>query len=938
MDIDDKTELENDDALNKVPQENQQGDAQVADAQEEKFQVIPLKGMFENWFLDYASYVILERAVPAIEDGLKPVQRRILHSMDELDDGRFNKVANIVGNTMKYHPHGDASIGDALVQLAQKDLLIDTQGNFGNILTGDDAAAPRYIEARLSKFAKEVVFNHKTTDWTRSYDNRNAEPVSLPVKFPLLLAQGTEGIAVGLASKFLPHNFNELIDASIAYLKDEPFTLYPDFPTGGLMDVTNYNDGLRGGKVRIRARISQQDKKTLVISEIPYGTTTGGLIESIVKCNDKGKIKIKKIDDNTAEQCEIVIYLAPGVSPDQTIDALYAFTDCEVSISPNACVIVNQHPAFMGVSEILKLSTDRTMELLSLELRILIEELENSWHWISLEKIFFEKGIYKELENRDYATWDDQLTGIERRFDPYRQLLKREVNREDVEKLCEKPVRKISKFDIKKADEQLADLEKRMEEAHYNLDHIVDYTIDYFLHIKEKYGEGRERKTEIRNFDNISAVAVAANNEKLYVNKEEGFVCTGEGLKREKNKEAYEFVCDCSDLDDIIVFHEDGKYSVVKLQPKLFVGQKVIHVDVFHKNDDRTTYNAVYRDGKNGAPHYVKRFAVKGVTRDKEYDLTQGKPGSKVRYFSSNPNGEAEIIKVTLVLFSKKQKTVNYNFADLTVKGRDARGNLLTKYEVKEIKKGGEGVSTLEARDIWYDDTVRRLNADKRGQYLGAFEGDDKILQLFANGEFKISGFDLNTHFDDDMVEIRKFDADEIFSVVYIEGETQKMYLKRFNIEAETKLNTRISFIGEHPEAKYLGRSVDELPRLLLSYKVSDAGNSFPDDEVNVEEFIGIKSYKAKGKRLSTREIDSWQFLEPYEPEPREDETEAPEPVEGPIQESEVPETEVPEPVEGPTAENDDEKVIVNPADVPMEIVKPQGDGVQMDLFGEDLS
>ncbi len=935
MDIDDKTELENDDALNEVPQENQQGDAQVADAQEEKFQVIPLKGMFENWFLDYASYVILERAVPAIEDGLKPVQRRILHSMDELDDGRFNKVANIVGNTMKYHPHGDASIGDALVQLAQKDLLIDTQGNFGNILTGDDAAAPRYIEARLSKFAKEVVFNHKTTDWTRSYDNRNAEPVSLPVKFPLLLAQGTEGIAVGLASKFLPHNFNELIDASIAYLKDEPFTLYPDFPTGGLMDVTNYNDGLRGGKVRIRARISQQDKKTLVISEIPYGTTTGGLIESIVKCNDKGKIKIKKIDDNTAEQCEIVIYLAPGVSPDQTIDALYAFTDCEVSISPNACVIVNQHPAFLGVSEILKLSTDRTMELLSLELRILIEELENSWHWISLEKIFFEKGIYKELENRDYATWDDQLTGIERRFDPYRQLLKREVTREDVEKLCEKPVRKISKFDIKKADEQLADLEKRMEEARYNLDHIVDYTIDYFLHIKEKYGEGRERKTEIRNFDNISAVAVAANNEKLYVNKEEGFVCTGEGLKREKNKEAYEFVCDCSDLDDIIVFHEDGKYSVVKLQPKLFVGQKVIHVDVFHKNDDRTTYNAVYRDGKNGAPHYVKRFAVKGVTRDKEYDLTQGKPGSKVRYFSSNPNGEAEIIKVTLVLFSKKQKTVDYNFADLTVKGRDARGNLLTKYEVKEIKKGGEGVSTLEARDIWYDDTVRRLNADKRGQYLGAFEGDDKILQIFANGEFKISGFDLNTHFDDDMVEIRKFDADEIFSVVYIEGETQKMYLKRFCIEAETKLNTRISLIGEHPEAKYLGRSVDELPRLLLSYKVSDAGNSFPDDEVNVEEFIGIKSYKAKGKRLSTREIDTWQFLEPFVPEPKEDETEAPESVEGTIQESQVTDSEVTNPVDGPTDTN--EKVNVNPADVPMEVFKPQGDGVQMDLFGDDL-
>ena len=919
MDIEDKTENE---PLDEQPVEEPIEGVEDAQAQEQEdeYHVIPLKGMFENWFLDYASYVILDRAVPAIEDGLKPVQRRILHSMDELDDGRFNKVANIVGNTMKYHPHGDASIGDALVQLAQKDLLMDTQGNFGNILTGDDAAAPRYIEARLSKFAKEVVFNHKTTDWTRSYDNRNAEPVSLPVKFPLLLAQGTEGIAVGLASKFLPHNFNELIDASIAYLRDEPFTLYPDFPTGGLMDVTNYNDGLRGGKVRIRARISQQDKKTLVISEIPYGTTTGSVIESIVKCNDKGKIKIKKIDDNTAEQCEIVIYLNPGVSPDQTIDALYAFTDCEVSISPNACVIVNKHPAFMGVSEILKHSTDRTMELLSLELRILIDELENSWHWVSLEKIFFEKGIYKELENKEYADWDELYTGIERRFDKYRKLLRREVTREDVEKLCEKPVRKISRFDIKKADEQLADLEQRMEEARYNLDHIVDFTIDYFLHIKEKYGEGRERKTEIRNFDNISAVAVAANNEKLYVNKEEGFVCTGEGLKREKNKEAYAYVCDCSDMDDIIVFHEDGKYMVTKLQPKLFVGQKIIHVDVFHKNDDRTTYNVVYRDGKNGAPHYVKRFAVMGVTRDKEYDVTQGKPGSKVRYFSSNPNGEAEVIKVTLLLFNKKQKTVDYDFAGLAVKGRGVRGNLLTKYEVKEIKKSGEGVSTLNARDIWYDDTVRRLNADKRGQYLGAFEGEDRILQIFSNGEFKISGFDLNTHFDDDMVDIRKFDPDEVFSVIYIEGETQKHYLKRFSIEAETKLNTRASFIGEHPDAKYLGMSSDELPRLRLSYKVSDAGNSFPDDEINVEEFIGIKSYKAKGKRLSTREIDEWQFLEPYQPEPSEDEPEEPDDKGEPNEEEEV-----------------TEKITVNPADVPLEIVEPKGDGVQMDLFGDDM-
>ena len=860
----------------------------------EEHHVIPIKGMFENWFLDYASYVILERAVPAIEDGLKPVQRRILHSMNELDDGRFNKVANIVGNTMKYHPHGDASIGDALVQMAQKDLLIETQGNFGNILTGDAAAAPRYIEARLSKFAKEVVFNKKTTDWAPSYDGRNQEPVSLPVKFPLLLAQGTEGIAVGLASKFLPHNFNELIDASIAYLRDEPFVLYPDFPTGGLMDVTNYNDGLRGGRVKVRARISQLDKKTLVITEIPFGTTTESIIDSIVKENDKGKIK--KIDDNTAESCEIVINLNPGVSPDQTIDALYAFTQCEVSISPNACVIINDRPAFMGVGEILKRCTDRTMELLSLELRILLDELESDWHWISLEKLFFEKGIYKELEKKDYTTWDDQVTGIERRFDPYRKRLKREITRDDVLKLCDKPVRKISKFDIKKADEQLADIEAKMAEARDNLDHIVDYTIAYFTHIKEKYGEGRDRKTEIRNFDNISAVAVAANNEKLYVNTDEGFVCTSEGLKREKNKEAYTFVSDCSDMDDIIVFHENGTYMVTKIQSKLFVGANVIHVAVFRKNDDRTTYNAVYRDGKPGGCFYVKRFAVTGVTRDKEYDLTQGKADSKVVYFTANPNGEAEVIKVQLRPAPKlKKSSFDYDFAQLAVKGRAARGNMLTKYAIKTVYKHDDGVSTLTARDLWYDDTVRRLNAEKRGQYIGAFEGDDRILQWFSNGDFKVTGYDLSTHFDDDMVEIRKFDPDEIFSVVYIEGETQKMYLKRFCIEKDIKLNTRFSFIGEHEAAKYLSYSTDVMPRLLLSYQVSDAGNSFPDDEVNVEEFIGIKSFKAKGKRLSNREIERFEWLEPLEPEVPETPPETPEPSE-PTDEPENPEnTETPE-------------------------------------------
>ncbi len=879
MDIEDKDDVEgvNDvnedvDGMNDVNDEdvvhsdfNPEGGDVTSD---DKFRVVPLKGMFENWFLDYASYSILERAVPALEDGLKPVQRRILHSMDELDDGRFNKVANIVGNTMKYHPHGDASIGDALVQLAQKDLLIDTQGNFGNILTGDDAAAPRYIEARLSKFAKDVVFNPKTTDWTPSYDGRNREPVSLPVKFPLLLAQGAEGIAVGLASKFLPHNFNELIDASIAYLHDEPFELFPDFPTGGLMDVSNYNDGIRGGRVRIRARISQLDKKTLVINEIPFGTTTGTLIDSIIKANDKGKIKIKKIDDNTAEQCEIVIYLNTGVSPDQTIDALYAFTLCEMSISPNACVIVHDHPAFIGVSEILKRSADRTMEMLSWEIKILLDELEADWHWTSLEKLFFEKGIYKELEKKNYETWEDQVTGIESRFDPYRKKLKREITRDDVLKLCDKPVRKISKFDIKKADEHLADIESKMEEAKYNLDHIVDYTIKFFNTIKEKYGKGRERKTEIRNFDNIQAVAVAANNEKFYVNRAEGFVCTGEGLKREKDKDSYEFVNECSDMDDIIVFHENGTYFVTRIQSKLFVGQNVIHVDVFHKNDDRTTYNVVYRDGKNGNPYYVKRFAVTSVTRDKEYDLTSGKPDSKVIYFTSNPNGEAEIIKVQLRPKPKLKKTVlDFDFAALAVKGRNSKGNLLTKNAIKAIIKHDDGVSTLTARDIWYDDTVRRLNADKRGTYIGAFEGDDRILQIFANGSFKISGFDLTTHFDDDMIEIKKFSPDDVFSVLYVEGDTQKMYLKRFCIDMDVKMNERISFIGDSDMARFVAINTDDMPLIQVSYKVSDAGNSFPDEIVNVEEFIGIKSFKAKGKRLSNKEIESVLFIEPIEPE-----------------------------------------------------------------------
>ena len=836
------------------------------------FRVIPLKGLIDNWFIDYASSVILDRAVPEINDGLKPVQRRILHSMKELEDGRYNKVANIVGNTMKYHPHGDASIGDALVNLGQKDLLIDTQGNWGNVLTGDPAAAPRYIEARLSKFALDVVYNPKTTEWKFSYDGRNKEPVTLPVKFPLLLAQGAMGIAVGLKVEILPHNFNELIDASIAYLRDEPFELYPDFRTGGMIDVRAYNDGARGSKVQVRAKISQLDKKTLVITEIPYGTTTGTLIDSITKAGEKGQIKIRRVDDNTSRNAEIVIHLAPGVSPDQTIDALYAFTQCQVSLnSLCTCVIRNEHPEFTTISAILKDSTDKTLDLLSWELKIKLDELERDWHYISLEKIFFEKRIYKILE-KDSDSWDDQITEIERAFDPYRQMLKTEITRDDVLRLCEKPVRKISKFDIKKAEEQILDIENQIEKVKYDLDHIVDYTINFYNEIKRKHGKGHERRTEIRNFDNISAVAVAANNEKLYVNKEESFICTSAGLKKEQNKDAYTFVSDCSDLDDIIVFRENGTFMVTKLQPKCFVGpEKIIHADVFHKNDDRTVYNMVYRSGKAGSPYYVKRFSVKGITHDKDYDLTKGEPGSKVVYFSANPNGEAEIIKVMLRPQPKLKKTsFEYNFAELAIKGRASQGNRLTIHPINKIVKRDEGVSTLAAREIWYDDTVKRLNADKRGTLIGEFSGDDKILQIFSNGEFRLTGYDLSTHFDDDMTQIMKYDPNVIYSVIYIEGETKLMYIKRFDIDEETPLNRRISFIGEHSDAQFVIMNMDKLPRLLLSFNDSPSGKQYEDEEVNVAEYIGVKSYKAKGKRLSTHDVATYTFLEPFEPEEEE--------------------------------------------------------------------
>jgi len=820
--------------------------------------IVQLSGMYENWFLDYASYVILERAVPEIDDGLKPVQRRIFHSMKNLDDGRFNKVANIIGHTMQYHPHGDASIGDALVQLGQKELIVDTQGNWGNVLTGDSAAAPRYIEARLSKFAHDVVFNPKTTEWKLSYDGRNKEPVALPVKFPLLLAQGVEGIAVGLASKILPHNFNELIDASIKCLKNEAFELLPDFQTGGLADCSKYNEGLRGGKVRVRAKISLQDKKTLVITEIPFGTTTTSLIDSIIAANDKGKIKIKKIDDNTAEKVEIVIHLASGVSPDQTIDALYAFTNCEVSISPNSCVIVEGKPAFLSVHKILEHNTQRTLELLRSELLIRMNELEREWHHSSLEKIFIENRIYRDIEQCE--SWEEVIVAIDKGLKPFVKHLKMPVTEEDITKLTEIKIKRISKYNAFKADEHIQSLEDEMEEVRNHLDHIVDYTINFFRQIKKKHGQGRERKTELRNFDTIEAAAVAANNEKLYVNRAEGFA--GTSLKKD------EFVCECSDLDDIIVFRENGTFIVTKVTGKVFVGENIIHIDVFRKNDERTIYNMIYRDGRKG-PWFVKRFAVLGVTRDKEYELTTGKPDSKVYYFTANPNGEAETVKVLLRPKPKLKKTsFEFSFTELAIKNRNAKGNILTKHIVKQINKRDEGVSTLGARDIWFDETVKRLNTEERGTHLGAFHADDKLLHLFANGEFKLTGYDLSTHFDEDLLLVRKYNPEEVLSVIYLEGETQLYYLKRFQIEEDTPINKRANFIGEHPQAVLKHVLFDDYPMLNLVFDANSKGQQPEDEIIDAESFIAVKSFKAKGKRLAGKSIKKIALLEPKTPEP----------------------------------------------------------------------
>jgi topoisomerase IV subunit A len=820
-------------------------------SEEGKEQITYLSGMYREWFLDYASYVILERAVPYINDGLKPVQRRILHAMKEMDDGRYNKVANIIGQTMQYHPHGDASIGEAIVQLGQKELLIDTQGNWGNILTGDDAAAPRYIEARLSKFALEVLFNPKTTEWKLSYDGRKREPVTLPVKFPLLLAQGVDGIAVGLASKLLPHNFIELIDASIAYLKGNTFELYPDFPTGGSADFSKYNDGQRGGVVKIRAKIEKQDNKTLVITELPYGRTTSTLIESIIKANDKGKIKIKKIDDNTAENVEIVIQLAPGISSDKTIDALYAFTDCEASVSPNSCIIENDKPLFIGVTEILKRSADATLLLLRRELEIRKEELEEEWHMASLEKIFIEERIYKDKQFEQAENMDQAIAHIDKRLDPWKPRLRREITRDDILKLMEIRMARILKFNSDKANEAILAIEDEIAEVLNNIENIVPYTIKWFVHLKSKYGKGKERRTEIRSFENIVATKVVVANEKLYVDRKEGFM--GTGLKKD------EYVCDCSDIDDIIVFRRDGTYFVTKVSDKAFIDKNPLHLAVFKKDDNRTIYDVVYRDGKTGFS-YMKRFSVTGVTRDKEYDLTQGTKGSRVLYFSENPNGEAEVLKVFLKPKPRIKKQVfEVDLGELSIKGRQSMGNILTKFEVLKITLKEKGVSTLGGRKIWFDEDVLRLNADSRGKFLGEFTGEDLILVLYKNGGFQLYNYDLSNHFDDNILAIEKYDPGKVLSVIYYDGEQKFYYVKRFEID-ETE-GKRIHFIGDHPENKLVSVTWVRYPRFELEF---GGKNSERENEIiEVSEFIGVKSWKAKGKRMSNYQVENIKELEP---------------------------------------------------------------------------
>lgn len=811
-------------------------------------EALPVSGMYENWFLEYASYVILERAVPHVNDGLKPVQRRILHAMYEMDDGRYNKVANIIGQTMQYHPHGDASIGDALVGLGQKDLLIDTQGNWGDVRTGDDAAAPRYIEARLSKLAQEVVYNPKTTEWQLSYDGRKREPITLPVKFPLLLAQGVEGIAVGLATKIMPHNFCELLQASINLLKNKPFELYPDFQTGGMIDVSNYQKGERGGKIRVRAKIEEIDNKTLAIKNIPFSTTTNSLIESIIKANDSGKVKIKKVVDNTAKDVEIVIHLAPGVSPGIAIDGLYAFTDCEVSISPNACVIVNDKPVFLSVDEILRLCTENTKQLLKSELDIRMGELEDNWHYSSLEKIFIENRIYRDIEEEE--TWEGVLTAIDKGLNPYKKLLRREVTQDDIIKLTEIRIKRISKFDSFKADEHIRGLEDEMKEVQFNLDNLVDYAIKYYENLLKKFGKGRERQTEIRTFDTIQANLVAVNNQKLYVNREEGFV--GYGLKKD------EYVSDCSDIDDIVVFRSDGKMLVTKITEKSFVGKDIIHVGVFRKTDDRMVYNMIYADGKTGTSR-VKRFNVGGITRDKEYDLTTGKKDSKVLYFSANPNGEAEIVSVQLSTFSKAKKLAfDFDFSTLAVKGRGSQGNILSRHLVKNVKFKQAGVSTLGAQKIWYDISIGRLNTDERGLYIGSFDGEDKILVIFKNGDYELTNFELTNHYEAaDVVFIRKYNPTKAVTVVYFDHEGTNYYIKRFMIETLT-VDKKFRCIADGDKNYIVAATDNAEPELQVTYgKKKEA-----TEETLQLAGYDVKGWKAVGTKLNGKDVTAMQLIE----------------------------------------------------------------------------
>jgi topoisomerase IV subunit A len=842
-------EIEDSEAIIKVDSKSFEGEHFYDHDENPEDTITKVTGMYKDWFLDYASYVILERAVPAIEDGFKPVQRRIMHSLKELDDGRYNKVANVVGHTMQYHPHGDASIGDAMVQIGQRELLIDCQGNWGNILTGDSAAASRYIEARLSKFALEVLYSPKITDWGVSYDGRRAEPNNLPVKFPLLLASGAEGIAVGLSTKVLPHNFNELIDASIKILKGKPFTIFPDFQTAGIADISNYNDGLRGGRVRVRAKISQLDKQTLVITQIPFSTNTSTLIDSILKANEKGKIKIKKIEDNTAAEVEILIHLFPGVSPDKSIDALYAFTACETSVAPLGCVIQDNKPLFIGVSDMLKISTNRTVQLLKSELEIQLSELEEQWHFLSLERIFIENKIYRDIE--DKTTREDVIKAVDDGLKPFTKKLKRAVTEEDILRLLDIRIMRISKFDSNKAQDKIEALEGDIEQVKHHLDNLIDFAVDYFTRLKEKYGKGRERQTELRSFDTIEATKVVLRNTKLYVNKEEGFF--GTGLKKD------EYVADCSDIDDVIVFLRDGKMMVTKVDDKKFVGKDIIHIAVFDKNDKRTIYNMIYRDGKNGST-FIKRFNVSGVTRDKAYDLTQEKAGSQVLYFSDNPNGEAEVVTILLRQVGNIKKLKwDQDFTDIAIKGRASKGNTVTKYPIKKIELKEKGISTLRPRKVWFDDTVQRLNVDGRGELLGEFRPNDRLLVINQSGKLKTIIPELTTHFDEDMLVLEKWHPKKPVSAIYYDGEKEKYFIKRFLVENENKEEI---FITEHANSQLEIVSTDWRPVAEIVF-AKNKGVQKENQTIDLEQFITIKGIKAIGNQLTADKLKQVNLLDP---------------------------------------------------------------------------